>query len=168
VLGTPVVFEWAGSHVSRSTVRVTSPTGVILERTGITGARFVYPDDAPALTAGIRYTLEVTVRSDKLQTTTFEIVDAVRLAAIRAELADLEAVLGATGTPSSTVAVKAGALASMGLLYDARLVVLAALAADPDEPTLHAILGTLYSKTGLPEHAAAAFGEANLLLGHRR
>jgi len=77
---------------------------------------------------------------------------------------ELDASLGPGVSPSSRAAVTAGALASQGLLHDARLAVLAALAKDPDEPSLHALLGTLYQKTGLPQQAAESFDEAQFLM----
>jgi Flp pilus assembly protein TadD len=45
---------------------------------------------------------------------------------------------------------------------------MSALALDPDEPTLHTLLGAIYTKTGLNEEAAMAFREATSLLGRRR
>jgi len=57
-----------------------------------------------------------------------------------------------------------GALAANGLFHDARLVAQAALARDPDEPTLHLLLGNLYLKTGLPRLAAQSMDEANFLM----
>ena len=60
--------------------------------------------------------------------------------------------------------VRAGMLASNGLLNDARRVVLDALASDPDEPALHQALGSLYQKSGLGEMAAESFDEAQFLL----
>ena len=60
--------------------------------------------------------------------------------------------------------MRAGLLAREGLLHDARRVVLVALDADRDEPTLHLLLGDLYSRTGLPEQAAESFDEAQFLL----
>ena len=57
-----------------------------------------------------------------------------------------------------------GMLAREGLLHDARHVVMVALAKDPDEPSLHTLLGQIYEKSGLPEQAAESFDEAQFLL----
>ena len=57
-----------------------------------------------------------------------------------------------------------GVRRAMEYLHDARQVVMAALARDPDEPSLHTLLGQIYQKTGLPEQAAESFDEANFLL----
>ncbi len=43
-------------------------------------------------------------------------------------------------------------------------MVVAALAADRDEPTLHLLLGDIYTRTGLTDLAAESFDEANYLL----
>jgi len=43
-------------------------------------------------------------------------------------------------------------------------VVVTALAADRDEPTLHLLLGDLYTRTGLTDLAAESFDEAQFLL----
>jgi lipoprotein NlpI len=72
--------------------------------------------------------------------------------------------LGAGTSPNSLAMARAGYLAEIGLLHDARLTVLAALARDPDEPVLHTLLGTLYTQTGLPRQASAAFDAAQSLM----
>ena len=67
-------------------------------------------------------------------------------------------------SPTSRAVMRAGLLAREGLLHDARRVVLAALDADRDEPTLHLLLGDLYTRTGLAGPAAESFDEAEFLL----
>jgi predicted Zn-dependent protease len=96
--------------------------------------------------------------------TWFEVVDPTRAAALGEDLRQLETALGSGVPPSSLAEVRSGALAAEGLLHDARLVALAALARDPDEPTLHILLGNLYLKTGLPQLAAESLDEAQFLL----
>lgn len=164
VLPDSLAFEWLGNQFSRYTVRIVGPAGVVLERKGVAGGRFDYPADAPRLTPGIRYTLEVLSASHPPQATQFEVLDAGRAHAIRQELAALEEAFGPNAPANSLVVLRAGHLASAGLIHDARLLVTAALAKDPDEPTLHALLGNLYLKAGLDEHAAESFDEAQFLL----
>ena len=168
LLGDDLVFEWMGSRFSRYTVRVTSPAGVVLEKKGVVGARLAYPPDAPALKPGVGYTLQVEALGQPPQASTFEVLDPARSASVREALAQLEASLGAGVSASSVAVMKAGALASEGLLHDARSVVLAGLAKDPDEPTLHTILGNLYAQTGLDRQAAESLDEARFLLGRDR
>jgi len=164
VLPGPLTFEWLGSQFSRYTVRVSAPSGVLLEKKGIVGARFEYPADAPALKSGVRYALVVEPATGPVQETTFEVLEAARADTIRRNLEEIADALGATVSPNTAVAIRTGTLAEAGLLHDARQVVMAALAKDPDEPSLHTLLGQLYQKSGLAEQAAESFDEANFLL----
>ncbi len=164
ILPESVQFEWLGSQFSRYTVRILDPSGVVLERKGVVGARFAYPADAAALKPGVRYRFQVEALDHPPYEAWFEVVDPARAAAVREDLGQLEAALGPGVSPNSLAAVKGGALAAEGLFHDARLVALAALARDPDEPTLHMLLGHLYLKTGLPQLAAESFDEAQFLL----
>ena len=164
VLPGPLAFEWLGDKFSRYTVRLTAPAGAVLEKKGVVGSRLEYPSDAPPLAPGLRYTLEVTPVSGRAQEASFEVLDPGRAQAIRQNLKELEDELGA-GVPANTLTVvRVGALAEQGLLHDARLAVMAALAKDPDEPTLHTLLGHLYQKVGLAQQAAESFDEAQFLL----
>jgi hypothetical protein len=164
VLPGPLTFEWLGTQFARYTVRVSAPSGVLLEKKGVVGARFEYPAAAPALKSGVRYTLVVEPATGAAQQTSFEVVDATRAAAMRQNLEDLADALGPTVPWNTAVAIRAGTLAREGLLHDARQVVMAALAKDPDEPSLHTLLGQIYEKSGLPEQAAESFDEAQFLL----
>ncbi|MBM4439825.1 MAG: hypothetical protein FJ027_05370 [Candidatus Rokubacteria bacterium] len=168
VLPDTLVFEWLGSQFSRYTVRVAGANGVLVEKTGVVGARFAYPVDAPALTPGVRYRFEVEALGHPVQATTFEVVDPVRGTTVVREIRELESELGAAASAGSVTVAKAGVLAAAGLFHDARLLVLAALKNDPDEPTLHTLLGHLYMRTGLERQAAASFDEAQFLLSRDR
>ena len=167
VLPGPLVVEWLGNQLSRYTLRILGPTGVVLERKGVSGTRFEYPADAPALDAGVPYRVQVTALNQAPREAGFEIADAARARGVQAELKDLEAGLGTGATPTSIAVARAGYLAGAGLLHDARLTVLAALARDPDEPVLHTLLGNLYLQTGLREQAAESLDEADFLLTRR-
>ncbi|MBI3825938.1 MAG: hypothetical protein HY294_08080 [Candidatus Rokubacteria bacterium] len=164
VLPDSLVFEWQGSQFSRYTVRIVDPSGVVLERKGVVGARFPYPADAPVLKPAVRYRFQVEALNHPAYETWFEVVDPGRAAAVRQSLEQLEASLGPGVSPNSLAAVRIGALAADGYLHDARLLALAALARDPDEPALHMLLGNVYLKTGLPRLAAESLDEAQFLL----
>lgn len=164
VLPGPLTFEWLGSQFSRYTVRIAGPSGVLLEKKGVVGARFDYPPDASALTPGVRYTVQVLSVSHPPQEAHFEVVDAGRAQSIRQDLKEMEAGLGPTVSPNTLTALRAGILAGQGLIHDARLIVVASLAKDSDEPTLHMLLGNLYLSAGLAEQAAESFDEAQFLL----
>ncbi len=163
VLPGPLAFEWLGNRFSRYTLRVTGPSGVVLEKKGVVGARFDYPPDAPLL-PGVRYVLQVVPEKGPTQEAYFEVMDNARAQAVRQKLKELEEGLGAAASPNTLSALRASILAEEGLIHDARLVVMASLAKDPDEPTLHTLLGRLYQKAGLPEQAAESFDEAQFLL----
>lgn len=164
VLPGALTFEWLGRPSARYTVRIAGPSDVIVEQKGVVGTRFEYPAGAPPLQPGVRYRVEVIALNQPPQQATFEIADAARARAVQADLGALENTLGAGTPPSSIAAARAGYLAEIGLLHDARLTVLAALARDPDEPVLHTLLGMLYTETGLPRQAAEAFDEAQSLM----
>jgi hypothetical protein len=163
VLPETLAFEWLGSRFTRYTVRVAGPAGPVVEKREVTGARWEYPADAPALSPGVRYTLQVTAAGHPTQDAWFEVVDAERARAVASDLAGLEQELGPSISPTSRAVLQAGLLAREGFLHDARRVVVTALAADRDEPTLHLLLGDLYTRTGLTELAAESFDEAQYL-----
>lgn len=164
VMPDSVTFEWLGSRFSRYTVRIVGPNGVVLEKKDLTGARFDYPPGAPPLAPGVRYTVHVLAGNHPAQQAWFEVLDSARAQAIRRDLMELEKAVGPAASPNTLVTLRAGFLASNGLLHDARLSLISALTKDPDEPTLHLLLGKLYEKSGLPEQAAEEYGEARFLL----
>jgi len=163
VLPEALAFEWLGSRFTRYSVRVTGPTGPVVERREVTGALWEYPADAPALATGVRYTLQVIAVGHPPQEAWFELVDAERAREVAGDLAGLEQALGPSVSPTSRAVLRAGLLAREGFMHDARRVVVAALAADRDEPTLHLLLGDLYTRTGLTDLAAESFDEAQYL-----
>ena len=165
VLPESLTFEWLGSRFSRYTIRLAGPAGAVVERAGVVGARFDYPPDAPSLSAGVRYTVQVVGVNHPPQEAWFEVADPTRAQAVRRDLAELGQALGPTASPNTVAALRAGFLAGNGLMHDARLVLIAALAKDPDEPTLHLLLANLYSRTGLPDLAAESYDEAQFLMG---
>jgi hypothetical protein len=159
-----LAFEWLGSRFSRYTVRLVGPRGPVIERREVTGPRWEYPADAPALVPNTRYTLQITAGAQPMQEAWFEVVDAARARAVADDLTALDQELGSAAPATSKAVMRAGLLAREGLLHDARRVVVAALDADRDEPTLHLLLGDLYTRTGLTELAAESFDEAQFLL----
>jgi hypothetical protein len=159
-----LTFEWLGSRYSRYTVRIVGPSGVIVERKGVSGPRFDYPLDAPPLVPGTRYAFQVLSPGHPPQEAWFELVDPNRAQAIRRDLAGLEQLLKPISSANSLAALRVGVLAREGLIHDARLGLIAALTKDPDEPTLHLLLGNLYLKAGLHDLAAESYDEAQFLL----
>jgi hypothetical protein len=164
VLPDGLVFEWQGYQFARYTIRVLGPSGIVLERAGVSGAHIAYPADAPALVPGTRYTLELYSGQTRVDAAQFEVADRQRAENLRSDLREIEQALGPDVPASSRAVVQAGVLASRGFLHDARRVVVTALAADSDQPSLHALLGDLYARTGLTREADEAHDQARLLL----
>ena len=164
VLPDSLTFEWLGSRFSRYTVRIVGPKDVVIEKKDLTGARFEYPPGAPPLSPGVRYTIQVLSGSHPAQEAWFEVLDPARAQAIRQDVKELEQAFRRTVSPNTLAALRAGFLARNGLVHDARLTLVTALAKDPDEPTLHLLLGKLYETAGLRDQAAEAFDEARFLM----
>jgi len=166
VLPDSLVFEWRGGRSSPVTVRIVGPGGLVLERTNLAAARFEYPRTAPPLLAGVRYRFQVQPASlSPAQEVWFELVNPTDAQTIRRELHELDEALAAAPPPPPTLAeLRAGLLASRGLLHDARLALTEEIVRHPDEPTLHFLLGDLYLRQGLPEEATESFTEAKALM----
>jgi hypothetical protein len=168
VLPGPLAFEWLGTRFSHYTIQVLGPDKVaVIGPREVTGSRWELPADAPALSPGTRYVVRVQTPGQAPQEAWFEMVDSARAQAVRADLAALEQTLGADTPPTSVAVVRAGFLTREGLMHDARLALTGALARDPDEPTLHLLLGDIEAKTGLNTLAAQSYQEAEFLLGRR-
>jgi len=165
VLPDSLVFEWRGSRSSRYGVRIVGPDGVVLERADLTATRFEYPKDAPPLAPGVRYRFQLLPTWHPPQEVWFELVDPDHARTIRHDLQQMDAALPGEPSAATAVILRAGFLAQRGLLHDARLHVSDALARQPDEPTLHFLLGELSARQGLSQEAMEAFAEARFLLG---
>ena len=78
------------------------------------------------------------------------------------------AAVDAAGYPAATAALlKAAAFMRERFDADARRELLRGLAASPDEPALHLLLGEVYDRTGLDNLAAAEYDRAEALSGGR-
>lgn len=163
VMADTLAFEWQGYQFARYTIRVVAGSAVVLERSGLTGSRLAYPADAPALVPGTAYTLQLFSGQTRVDEVGFEVVDRQRADDLRRDLREVEQALGPDLPASSRAVMQAGVLASRGFLHDARRVVVTALATDPDQPSLHALLGDLYARTGLPREADEAHEQARSL-----
>jgi hypothetical protein len=162
VMSDALTFEWQGYQFARYALRVVGHSGVVLERSGLTGSRLAYPADAPALVSGT-YTLQLFSGQSRVDEIHFEVVDRPRADDLRRDLRDVDQALGPDVPASSRAVMQAGVLASRGFLHDARRVVVAALVTDADQPSLHALLGDLYARTGLPREADEAHEQARAL-----
>lgn len=164
VLPDSLIFEWRGSQYSAYGIRISGPDGLVFERTNLVATRFQYPPSAPPLTAGIRYRFQLLPPWGPPQDVWFELVDPDRAHTIRHELRDLEDAFAPPLSPASLVTLRAGFLAANALLHDARRSLMEELARQPDEPTLHFLLGNLYARQGLRSEAMESFAESKFLL----
>jgi hypothetical protein len=166
VLPDSLIFEWRGSASSAYVVRISGPDGLVLERTNLIGTRFQYPRNAPPLVAGVRYRFQLLPAWSPPQDAWFELVDPDRARTIRDELSDLEEAFAPALPPATLATLRAGFLAANGLLHNARLGLLEEMARQPEEPTLHFLLGDLYARLGLGDEARNSFAEARFLLNN--
>ncbi|MGH7403125.1 MAG: hypothetical protein ACREKQ_11890, partial [Candidatus Rokuibacteriota bacterium] len=160
VMADTLAFEWQGYEFGRYAIRVLAPSGIVLERTGLTVRRLAYPADAPGLVPGTAYRLQLFSGRTRVDEVRFEVVDRKSADDLRRDLREVEQALGPEVPASSRAVMQAGVLASRGFLHDARRVVVAALAIDADQPSLHALLGDLYARTKLPRQADEAHEQA--------
>jgi hypothetical protein len=156
----PVVFEWSGSDGLRYRLRVSGPEGVLWQESNLRRQPLTYPASAATLSPGVRYSWEVEGPGQPIQRAEFELLSAAEAARVR-ETMDLITPAALPGSSRSSVAVmRAGWLFQQQLYADSRRELMTALAADPDEPTLHVLLGQVYERTGLGDMATREFIEA--------
>ncbi|HXV15016.1 MAG TPA: bacterial transcriptional activator domain-containing protein [Candidatus Krumholzibacteria bacterium] len=150
-------FTWTAEDPSLELQFVVyNETGIHWQST-VSGATSVaYPADAPSLVPGVSYswTLETSdpLVSPPLRTAAsfFEIIAPNDVTALDQDLASIEAKKpGAT----SYHLMRASLFFDRGLVADAIAETQAAVAADPDNASLHAILGRLYAETGRTDEA---------------
>ena len=162
-----VTFEWSGSDTLRYKIRVLGPQGILWEQADLPRKPIVYPASAHGLEPGVRYFWQLETDRQPIQQTEFQILAAAEAGRVRASL-DILVPASLPGYPPSSVALmRAGYVLRDGLFAAARRELLTALAADPDEPTLHLLLGQVYDTIGLGELAQREFMEARDLTGRR-
>jgi hypothetical protein len=158
-------FQWMGMDRQEGTVKVFGPEGLIWTAENIALTQIRYPPTALSLKPGVEYYWTLEKKGLPSQKTTFKIVGPDESKTIQDGLDSLQQ---ATGLSKTTLAIlKAGLLISNEVFYEAREAVVEAVNADPDEPTLHFLLGEIYEKTGLRSLAAEEYGEAEFLLKQR-
>jgi hypothetical protein len=168
VLPGAVTFEWSGSDRLKYRVRLRGSQGsVVWEQGDLTRRSVVYPDSAPALTAGTRYTWELETQEYGVQRASFEVAPAADAARVRDSLALLTPTAARAYPPATLALMRAGLLFQETLYADARRELLTGIAAAPEEPTLRLLLGHVYDRTGLTQLAATEFDEAEALTAPR-
>jgi hypothetical protein len=162
-----VTFEWSGSNTLRYKIRVLSPQGMLWEQANLSRKPVAYPASAPALEPGVRYMWQLETEGLPMQQAEFEILPAAEAARVREAIDSLMPASLPGYSPSSVALMRAGYFLREGLYADARRELQTALATDPDEPTLHMLLGQVYDTIGLGELAQREFVEARDLTGRR-
>jgi hypothetical protein len=164
VLPGALTFEWAGSDRLKYRVRLLGPQGTALwEQGDLDRKPLAYPASAPPLSPGVRYTWELETREHGVQRASFDLASPADVTRVREGLASLTPE-AARGYPPATLSLmRAGLLFQESLYADARRELVVAIAAAPEEPTLHLMLGHVYDRTGLKQLAANEFDEAEAL-----
>ncbi|HEY7601074.1 MAG TPA: hypothetical protein VIB60_01075 [Methylomirabilota bacterium] len=163
VLPGPVTFEWSGPPRSDYRVQLLGPQGPVWEQAALPRRPLPYPAAAPPLVPGARYGWTLEAPGQATQRADFEVLSEADAARVRALLADLTpaALGGEDGSP--LILMRAGLFFREGLYADARRELIAAIAKDPDEPTLRQLLGYVYDRMGLTDLAAQELDEAEFL-----
>ena len=155
-----VTLEWTGRGTSRYTVRVISGDGrVLFERKALEAQPLALSPDDVRLVPG-RYRWEVESQAHGIHHAAFDVAtpDAVAQAGAAADAVEQ------ARYPAVTAALlKAAALSRERFHAAARRELLRAIAASPDEPTLHVVLADVYDKTGLPHLGDAERSRAGAL-----
>ena len=161
-------FEWTGSDRLKYRVRLLGPDGAMLwEQAELDRKPLAYPANGPALTPGPRYTWELETKEHGVQRASFDIARPEDAARVKEALATLTPATAKGYPPATLSLMRAGLLFQESLYADARRELVTAIAADPDEPTLHLLLGHVYDRTGLKGLAANEFDEAEALSAPR-
>ena len=163
----PVTFEWSGSETLRYKVRVSGPQGTLWEQANLPRKPVTYPASSPALEPGVRYSWQLETEGQPMQQVEFQILAPPEAKRVRESLDILVPDALPGYSPSSVALMRAGYVLRDGLYAEARHELMAALAKDPDEPTLHMLLGQVYEQVGLGELAQREFIEARDLSGRR-
>lgn len=154
-------FQWIGMEGQPSAVKVSGADGLIWSAENIADTQIAYPASAPVLRPGAAYSWSAERRGVTGEKASFSLLGAEEARAIKDRLAEIDA---ADGVSKTTAAIlKASFLISKELYYDARETLLEAAKNDPQEPTLHFLLGEVYEKTGLKNLAQEAYSEAEPL-----
>jgi hypothetical protein len=159
-------FEWSGSDRLKYRVRLLGPQGNLLwEQAELDRKPLAYPAGAPALTPGVRYTWELETKEHGVQRASFDVAQPADAARVKEALASLTPATAKGYPPATLSLMRAGLLFQETLYADARRELVTAITTDPEEPTLHLMLGHVYDRIGLKGLAANEFDEAEALTG---
>lgn len=159
-----VTFEWTGSERLKYRVKLLGPQGaVVWERADVDRKPLAYPSNAPTLTPGARYTWELSTREHAPLQASFDVAPAADLARVAEAIGVLTPATAGDYPPATLALLRASLLFQETFYADARRELLQAIAAAPEEATLHLLLGHVYDRTGLKQLASSEFDEAETL-----
>jgi hypothetical protein len=164
VTGSPT-FQWMGMERQRGTVRVYGPAGLLWAANEIALTQIKYPSSAPRLKPDVEHWWEIEKKGFAPEKARFKILTPEEAKPVQEQLQSLQGVGGASRTTMAIL--KAGLLVSHELFHEAREILLEAIGSDPDEPTLHFLLGEVYQKTGLKNLSSEEYTEADFLMKKR-
>lgn len=169
VLPNALTFEWSGSERLKYHVKLLGPQGaVVWERADVDRKPLAYPSNAPKLTPGTRYTWELSTREHAPLQASFEVAPSADVARVTEALGVLTPATAGNYPPATLALMRAGLLFQETLYADARRELVQAIAAAPEEATLHLLLGHVYDRTGLKQLASNEFDEAEALVAPRQ
>jgi hypothetical protein len=163
----PFTFEWAGPPRPDYAVHLVGSQGVVWEQGDVPRRPLPYPSAAPPLVPGSHYSWTLDIPGQASQRAEFDVVPEVDATRIRAALADLASTAPGGDGGSPLAIMRAGLFFQEGLYAEARRELTAAIAQDPDEPTLRQLLGYVYDHVGLIDLAAQEFEEADFLTSRK-
>ncbi len=162
LLGSPT-FEWGGSDRLRYMIRVFGPQGPVWEQADLPRVPLAYPATASPLQAGTPYRWELEAKGFPVQRGQFTLLSPEQVARVRSDLATLEPAQLLDYSKNTVMLMRASYLLDAELYAEARRELQAAVAAEPDEPNLHLLLGHVYEREGLKDLAAEEYDEAQFL-----
>ena len=154
-------LQWMGMDQQVETVRVYGPEGLVWSAENIALTQIKYPSTAAPLKPSVEYYWTLEKKGFAPEKASFKLVAVDEAKSVQQRLSSLQQDMGASAT--TLAIIKANFLMSNELFYDARELLLDRVKSDPDEPTLHFLLGELYDKTGLKALAGEEYGEAEFL-----
>ncbi len=158
-------LTWMGMERQTGTVRVYGPEGLLWAAEKIALTQIKYPSSAPRLKPGVEYSWALEKKGFPAEKAPFKIISPDEAKPVQEQLTSLH---GAAGLSKTTLGIlKSSLLVAHELFHEARETLAEAVSADPDEPTLHFLLGEIYEKTGLKSLAFEEYSEAEFLLKKR-
>jgi hypothetical protein len=158
-------LQWMGMERQPGTVKLYGPEGLQWSAENIALTQIKYPSSAPRLKAGVEYSWVIEKKGFPPEKAPFKLLTPEEAQTVKEKMASLNAPEGLSKTTVSIL--KSTLLVSQELFHEAREILMEAVNADPDEPTLHFLLGEVYEKTGLKNLAMDEYSEAEFLAKKR-